>query len=158
MISAWLVVIGLFLIVLEFILPGMICGILGAVTLLVALFLFATDFPSPLWVTLFIVTVAFLLYGVIRFSLWRIAHSKKDGALYLRSDQKGFVASAYDKTVIGESGVVATDLKPAGFIIVQGKQLSALSVSGYIPKGEKVDIIGGEEQNLIVKKKVEKQI
>ena len=34
---------------------------------------------------------------------------------------------------------------------MEGRQHPAISVSGYIPKGENVSVIGGEEQSLIVK-------
>ncbi|QLH37527.1 MAG: hypothetical protein HWD61_05345 [Parachlamydiaceae bacterium] len=45
-----------------------------------------------------------------------------------------------------------TDLKPGGFIIVDGKQQPAISKEGYLSKGTKVKVIGGEESNLIVRK------
>jgi len=44
-----------------------------------------------------------------------------------------------------------TDLKPGGYILVEGKQHQALSNTGYIVKGKEVKIIGGQEESLIVK-------
>ncbi len=38
-----------------------------------------------------------------------------------------------------------------GHISIEGKQYSALSQSGYIVKGEKVTVIGGEGDTLIVR-------
>ena len=46
-----------------------------------------------------------------------------------------------------------SDLKPAGYILVDEQIHPAISQSGYINKGEEVQIIAGEEQTLKVKKK-----
>lgn len=154
MISSLLVIVGLVLVMFEFFLPGAILGILGGISLIAAFVLFVTEYPSFPLIILFIGGVSCGLYGVIRFALWRIVHKKGENTFYLKSDQEGYVASEYDKNMIGKQGIVVADLKPGGYIVVDGKHQSALSTSGYIAKGEKVDIIGGQEQSLVVKKKL----
>lgn len=154
MISFILVFLGLFLILLEFYLPGAVLGILGGVSILTGIILFASQTSSVTAVILFLIGSAVSVALLIRFALWRIVHAKSGYSIYSDSDQSGYQASTYDKTAIGKTGLVIADLKPGGYIFVDGQQHSAISISGYISKGEHVDIIGGQEQSLMVKKKL----
>ena len=60
--------------------------------------------------------------------------------------------SKFEKHAIGKIGIVLTDLKPGGFILIEGKQHQAISQSGYITKGEEVIVVSGQEESLLVKK------
>lgn len=84
-------------------------------------------------------------YVLPRFSPW-------NPFVLMGHEQTGYQASEYDTSAIGKKGVVLADLKPGGYILVEGKQHPAISISGYIPKGEEVEIVGGQEQSLMVKK------
>lgn len=74
-------------------------------------------------------------------------------SFYLNQDQEGYLASNYEATLVGKSGTVFSELKPAGHITVDGVQYVATSESGFIEKGEEVLISGGRGANLIVIKK-----
>jgi membrane-bound serine protease (ClpP class) len=91
------------------------------------------------------------LYYLFKFALWRIRHAKPGTGIYSEADQEGYTASAYDKSAIGKEGIVETDLKPGGHIIVEGKKHSAISQSGYITKGSKVVVISGQGEIITVK-------
>lgn len=147
-----LLFLGLFLVFLEFYLPGAILGILGGCFIVASVIYFALDYPSPIAVTAFVLAAGLLLAAVVKFALWRIRNSKSRFSIYSDDAQNGFVASHYDKTLIGKKGKVLTDLKPGGYIIVDGKQQQALSREGYVTKGSEVEVIGGQEESLIVKK------
>jgi membrane-bound serine protease (ClpP class) len=142
--------IGLLLILFEFYLPGAIMGILGSLLLIASVVLFALQTSSLLALSLFVIGVVITIILVIRFALWRIVHAKPDYSIYLHKDQEGYQASSFDKTLIGKTGVVLSDLKPGGYILVEGQQYQAISVSGYITKGNLVSIIGGQEESFIV--------
>ena len=145
--ALWLV--GLLLIFLEFYLPGAILGILGGVLLLASIYQYVSQgtlIGSLFFVTGVIASVALL----IRFTLWRIRTSKSAYSIYSNADQKGYVASGFDKNAIGKIGIVSSDLKPGGYIKIEGKQHQALSESGYVVKGTEVLVIGGQEESLIV--------
>lgn len=147
-----LLAVGLLLIFLEFFLPGGVMGTIGALVVLASIALFAMQTDSMILILLYtigsIVSVALLF----RFALWRIRHGEPGKTIYSDDDQEGFTASAFDKGAIGKIGIVDTDLRPGGHIIVEDKRHSAISRSGYIPKGEKVKVLGGEGESLIVKK------
>ncbi len=143
---------GLILILCEFYLPGAILGILGAIALLAAVFLYASQTSSLFSILLFIGGVILAAVLTIRFAIWRIIRAKPDKSIYSNANQEGFQASAFDKSTIGKTGRVLTDLKPGGFIRIDGKQHAAISISGYIAKGEDAIVVGGQEQSLMVKK------
>lgn len=151
MIPYYLVLAGLILIFLEFYLPGMVLGILGALAILSSFFLLISQGAQLAEITFFIGGALLALYFVIRFALWSIPRARAGRSIYLAKDQEGYVASSYDATLIGKVGAVLTDLKPGGYILIEGKQHPALSVSGYLIKGTPVVVLSGEGENLIVK-------
>lgn len=68
-----------------------------------------------------------------------------------RSKGFGIDIEAY-KNVIGEIGVVKSDLRPSGKIMVDDQYFDAVSVSGFIEKGQEVKILAYENAQLMVKK------
>ena len=146
-----LLLIGLGLIFLEFYIPGAIMGIMGGLMVLTSLVLFAYESTSPLYVALYTILTLVSLVALVRFALWRIPRARQGFSIYLDKDQEGYVASHFDHAAIGKSGVVLSDLKPGGYILIDGKQHQAISRGGYIVKGTEVSVIGGEEESLIVK-------
>ena len=143
---------GLLLILLEFYLPGAVMGVIGGILVLTSIILFAMESPSIFWTLLYIVGVGVALGALIKFALWKIPRTKQSRSIYLKGDQEGYQASSYDTTMIGKTGVVVTDLKPGGHIMIEGKRLQAISQGGYVSKGEEVLVVGGQEESLIVKR------
>lgn len=146
-------VLGLLLILMEFFLPGAILGVGGGILIIASIVLFAMQTSSLLWVALYIIGIIVLLIYLVKFALWRIRTAKPSRSIYLNSDQEGFVASSFDASAIGKTGIVITDLKPGGHVLVDGKRQQAISQSGYITKGTEVIVLGGQEESLIVKSK-----
>ncbi|CCB91728.1 putative membrane-bound serine protease [Waddlia chondrophila 2032/99] len=147
----WLAI-GLLLIFLEFFLPGGVMGTLGALAVVASIVIFALQTDSVALVILYTLGCVVLFILLFRFALWRIRHGEPSKTIYADDAQEGFIASQYDKSLIGKMGIVDTDLKPGGHIIVEEKRHPAISLSGYISKGEKVEVISGEGESLIVKK------
>ncbi len=151
MISFLLVILGLVLILVEFYLPGAIMGILGGISILIGIILFASQTSSLTAIIGFVIGTAICVICLIRFAIWRIVRAKPQYSIYSEDSQEGYQAVSYDKQALGKTWVVLSDLKPGGYILVDGHQQPAISLSGYIPKGEHVTIVGGQEQSLIVK-------
>lgn len=151
MISFLLVLLGLVLILFEFYIPGAVLGILGGIAIVAGILLFASQTSSLLAIVLFVLGTAAAVGLLIRFAIWRIVHAKPQYSIYSNANQEGYQASSYDKSAIGKTGVVIADLKPGGYILVEGYQHPAISISGYIAKGEHIVVIGGQEQSLMVK-------
>lgn len=145
-----ILLIGLFLVLLEFYLPGAVMGTAGALLIIGSIFLFIIQNDSPIYITLYFVFTIISVYAVIRFALWYIPRSKKY-SIYSSGAQEGYQASGFDASLIGKQAVVYSDLKPGGYIFIEGKQHQAISESGYVQRGQKVLILRGEGESLIVK-------
>jgi membrane-bound ClpP family serine protease len=143
--------VGFIAILLEFFLPGGIMGTVGALFVLGSIIVFAMNSDSLILTFAYIIITGVSFGLLVKFALWRIQHGTPGKTIYSDDDQEGFVASAWDKTLVGKDGTVSTDLKPGGHITIDGKQYSAISQSGYITSGEGITIIGGEGETLIVK-------
>jgi len=140
---------SLILIYLEFFVPGAILGILGGVGFCLSILLFVWE-SATLWqIITFMVAITVLLVLTIKMALWKL---KQKPAMFAKEEQSGYLASEFDKELIGKSGEALTDLKPSGHIKVEGKRHQAVSESLYIKKGESVKIIAGEGARLIVRK------
>jgi membrane-bound ClpP family serine protease len=145
-----LLIIGLLAVLIEFFLPGAIFGAIGALFIISAVVVFIQSSDSAVESVLFLIGTIIALIATIKFALWRIKAST--GSLYLKSDQKGYVASEWDRSLVGKRGVVLSDLKPGGHILIEGVKHAAVSKSGYITKGEEVIVLDGEGDSLIVQK------
>lgn len=150
-ISIILAIAGLFLIFLEFFLPGAIMGIGGGILLIASVVVFLLNGPSVLSFAFFLIILAAALTAVIRFAMHRVKATAKKGTIYLESDQEGYQASSYRKELIGKHGIAATDLKPSGHIYLDNHYMQATARGGYIEKGQEIEIVGGEGSHLIVK-------
>jgi membrane-bound ClpP family serine protease len=141
-------VVGFVMIFAEFFLPGGLMGLVGGLFCLVGLVLFAVGSPSiPLTIGVFVVTIVALFF-LGRFALKRVRKSR----VYLSTDQQGYKASKFAEDLMGKEGEVLADLKPSGHIRIDGKRYQAVSRMGYLEKGTKIVVIGGEGAHLIVKK------
>ena len=147
----WLL--GLVLIYIEFFVPGAAIGIAGGLLLIASIFLFAMEYGSAWLVAIYLVAVLISLAALIKYALWRIPRVKPDSSIYSAKDQEGYYASSFDESAIGKSGTVLSDLKPGGYIMIDGIQHQAISESGYIVQGEEVIVLRGEGESLIVRKK-----
>jgi len=142
---------GLLLVLFEFYLPGAILGVIGGCLIFASLIIFASETSSIIAIIAYVLGTFIALALLIRFALKRIVNSRSVFSIYSREDQEGFKASSYDAAAIGKRGIVLSDLKPGGYILINGVQHQALSISGYIPKGHEVLVLSGQEESLIVK-------
>lgn len=146
-----LLALGMLLIFIEFFIPGAVIGTIGAILVLTSIISFASSTESSLALTAYIATVAIALLYLIKLAIWNMQKTSHKQTICSDAAQTGYVASSFDASTIGHQGVVLSDLKPGGYILVNGKKQQALSVSGYIPQNADVEVIGGQEESLIVK-------
>ena len=145
-----LLISGLILIFLEFYVPGGILGAGGALLVAASVVLFALEASSPLYALFFAAGALGALLLLVKFALWNIKRAKPEKSIFLNADQEGFFASSYDKEAVGKEGTAHTDLRPAGYVLIEGKKHDALSLTGYISKGERVEVVSGEGECLKV--------
>jgi len=145
-----LFVAGQILIFLEFFLPGAVLAIIGITALLASSILSFMSYP-PLWGILYLFFILLCAFCTCKLALWKIKRSKSQGDFYHGQDQEGYTASSFDLNLVGKEGVVSTELKPAGHIIIDGQLYQAVSETGFLSKGAVVKIVGGKGSHLIVR-------
>ncbi len=141
--------IGLFLIYLEFFVPGGILGALGGLAYAASLIIFVWVSQSSITSLIYIILMILLLIATVKFSLWKV---KQKPALFAKEEQSGYFASSYDKELIGKEGTALTNLNLSGHILVEGERYQAVSESSYIKKGESIKITGGEGARYTVRR------
>ncbi|HEU64963.1 MAG: hypothetical protein KR126chlam4_01121 [Candidatus Anoxychlamydiales bacterium] len=139
---------GLFLIYLEFFLPGSIFAIGGSVLLLTSLFFLVVEKVKIFHFIVYALILVLLVLMVIKLALKKLKANKD---IFLNSDQEGYRASNFKKDLIGKDGIASTDLRPAGKIFINEKSYFAITRENYIEKGKKIKVIAGHGSNLIVK-------
>lgn len=161
-------VVGVFLIALEiFVVPGFgvpgILGIIASVGGLVAA-LIDNDGPTMIgttwtevleqtaWVLVMMVSAILVVVVVAkRFFRGGEGHAFVDTSA--QTIEEGYVAVSQDiLTMVGETGIALTDLRPTGFVEINGKKRDATLKGGAANKGEKLKVVKVDGNTLIVEK------
>ena len=147
-------VFGTGLIMMEAFMPGFgIAGIAGIILEITAVVLTSTHFGTT-WAI--IATLIVLLFiGIAVFISYRSAMkgrlSKSDlvlkDAQHPDSDQARKALSPF----VGREGVVATPLRPAGQIEIDGRRVSAASGGEFLEKGTRIRVTGTEGDHVLVR-------
>ena len=166
-----LFIVGVILVMVEiFAIPGFgVAGVAGIIAIITGLTLSLVDnvvFEDPeftgeglgiLMKSLSLVLVA-VLAGII-FSLWatrKLLTSTAFGNLSLKSEQRteeGFIGvETEQQSLVGETGVAHTVLRPSGRVMIQDKLYDAKSEYGLIEKGEAIRVIRYETGQVYVVK------
>lgn len=154
---------GLVLLGVEiFVIPGFgVAGILGLVLMFSALVLSAINnivfdfsYSSPKQIESALLGTTIGLFGFIlfaflsaRFITYRPLF-EKIGLEATLADEK----ADHTQELLGQQAVSITDLKPGGYIELNGKEYEVRSLSGFIEKGNPVKIIAKEGWILLVDK------
>lgn len=133
---------GIGLIVLEFILPGAVCGISGAVLLVISAWLGISEYPDY---ALLIVFGEFIGAGLgITAGLVLLSSSSAAIGLSLETnltEELGYTNLASNTNLIGTTGTVMTALRPSGTIVLDnGERIDAVSDGAFIEEGQRVII------------------
>ena len=146
-------IVGSGLIMLEAFMPGFgAAGIAGIILEIVAVVFTGLTYGATAAV---IATFAvILLIGLAVFLSYRSAVKGRlsRSPLVLKNEEAAAPDTALDQW-IGQEGVVATPLRPAGFIEIGGTRLSAATSGAFLEKGTPVSVKGVEGDHLVVVRK-----
>lgn len=156
--ALFLFAIGVSLIVLEFILPGLVCGIAGVACLLVSAGIGISAYPQY---TVFII-IGEVVGGAggVAGGLLVLAKTSLGRGLFLdttQRDEDGFTNQASDLSLIGASGVVLTALRPSGTIEVNGRRIDAVSDGSFVDQGALVQVLEVHGNRVVVERVPESQ-
>ncbi|MDO5724783.1 MAG: NfeD family protein [Tissierellia bacterium] len=152
--SILLFVIGIVLMGIEAIIPGFgLPGIAGIILLFLGL---ASSMGSlakaATAISLAVISAVIVIVVLIKFG----KRSKLFDRITLQntsSKERGFISSDEYDFPVGTVAIALTDLRPSGFIELDGKKLDALASSDYINRGSTVIIDSIVGSKIIVKEK-----
>ena len=150
----WLVlslVAGIVLIVAEFFIPGMICGIVGGLSLVVGCVYGVYQFPEYAFfiVVIYVIGSVFaILAGIFLFP--RSPVGKRMVLAEGLDADVNWVSDVSDDTLIGQTGESFTPLRPSGTITVNDRRVDAVTNGDYIDKGATVRILEVHGNRVIV--------
>ncbi len=147
-----LLVLGLILVFIEMLLPGFGApGISGGICLIIGIMLAAKSVEAGLTLAIIIVVViAVMMTSVVLF--FHAGRDKSPIKLQEKVEPVDNYLSASDMSyLIGQIGIVSTDLRPAGKCEINGVTFDVRSEGNYIVKNSKVKIIKIQGNTLIVK-------
>lgn len=152
-VTVLLLIIGFGLIFLEMHIPGFgVPGVLGTISLIMAVALTAQNFAQALIMALAILAVLGAMIGVV---LTFFTKGKLFKPLILSDEQNkehGYISSSDLDYLLGKKGVAITDLRPAGSVDIDGVKFDVISEGEYISLGSKVEIFKVNGVKLLVKK------
>ena len=152
--TVWLAIMygaGIVLILAEFIVPGMICGILGGAMVIASAVIGCRTFPE--YSVMIVVGEIVGVFISVVFGMFLLSRTRAGKRLILDSSQQagaGWVAAESDTSLLDAHGEVFTALRPAGTIMVNGKRIDAVSDGTFIDKGVRVRVLEVHGSRVVV--------
>lgn len=146
-------VVGGILLLIEFIIPGFgLAGISGIIFVMLGIVIVSQILKLSVLSMLMILIVLFIFMIYI---LRRTAKSKRIEKIVLKkalSRDKGYTSSEPKSDYLGKIGKTKTDLRPSGYVEIEGEILDVLSDGEYIKKETRVKVIRVEGSKIIVRR------
>jgi membrane-bound serine protease (ClpP class) len=148
-----LTVVGLVFIAVEFYLPSLVLGSIGAVLMLFATAIYYSNTGSrDETMVLFLVEIALgLVVGYASIKYFPRTTMGRRMILEERQTDNNALTKRV-KDWIGQEGVAQTVLRPSGMALVGGKRLDVEAESGLIDSGSPIKIVAVLKNRLVVKK------
>ncbi len=145
-----LLIAGIVLLGAEVFVPGAILGIMGVLAILGAVVM---AFSISATFGFYIAGGVIILSG-IGVALWiklfpRCPIGRK---MTLSKDGKDFKAADTRPDLVGHKGVAQSDLRPAGFAMIDGRRVDVVTDGGMISKGETVVVVKAAGSHVVVRK------
>lgn len=144
---------GSLLLLIEVIVPGFgFPGISGIILVGLGIVLAVDSIAAGL----FSVGIALIATIVVAIILFKFGfRNTRLSSIVLTSSLKtdrGYTSSDSKAQYLNKRGVAVTELRPSGYIEVEGERLDALSSEGYIPKNTLIEVIKVEGSKILVRR------
>ncbi|HEX7859255.1 MAG TPA: NfeD family protein [Verrucomicrobiae bacterium] len=147
-IIALLIVLGLVLLFLETILPGLIAGALGLVSLGAAVAYAYMELGAQTGNTVLLIVLALLVVSTI---LWvKFFPDSAVAKVFVSQRQIGDIG-AEKPELLGRTGTALTALRPAGTCDFNGKRIDVVADGVFVEKGASVKVVGVEGLRVVVR-------
>lgn len=147
--SDWMSVIvfllGMLLIGFESVIPGFgVIGVSGIILVVIGVIL---GRGNPVQAIISLSIAAISGFGSVFILIKTGFNSKLFDKIILRdkqTDEKGFVSSNDYSHLLGKTGIAITNLRPAGFVEIDGQKIDSVSEGPMIDSGEKIEVVSVE--------------
>jgi membrane-bound serine protease (ClpP class) len=145
---AILIAVGLILLFLETILPGLIAGFLGLCALFAAIVYSYVEFDMRTANTILLAVLALLIVGTL---LWvKFFPESAVARMFVSRRQIGTVAVEKPE-LLDQVGIALTRLRPAGTAMISGKRVDVVTEGGFIEKDTPVKVVALEGLRVVVR-------
>jgi membrane-bound serine protease (ClpP class) len=142
-----------------FVLPGFgIAGIAGLLAVSAAIVLaMVSNSPTTtdIMQAITVLGVSFLITAAATFAWLRhLPSSGRFGGLFLRggmAQAEGYISAPARAELVGQGGVAATDLRPAGVAVVGAERLDVVTEGEYLAQGTPVEVVRSEGYRHVVR-------
>lgn len=151
--SLILFVTGLILLVVELVVPGFGLPGIGGILFVAVGVILAVDSLSTALLSLSIAIIITTILTVIL--LKKGFKSKSIEKIILQSNhdkESGYLSTDSMDVYLNKTGITKTELRPTGFIEIEGIKLDALSESGHISKNTPVKVVRVEGSKIYVRR------
>ncbi|MGI6176222.1 MAG: NfeD family protein [Christensenellales bacterium] len=146
-----LIIIGIVLIAVEMIQPGIgIAGVLGTTSLIVAIFLQAKTFFEAIIMLAVLFCIIGVLFLIFARSIYKGRFFQK--RLMLQDQAETIDTKRQHQDLVGKKGIVITMLRPVGTVDFDGEHHQVVSRGEYIEKGQQVEVLETDGLSIVVKK------
>lgn len=142
---------GMALILAEFIVPGGICGLVGAILVVLSGGIGVHAYPDS--AVLIICGEGVGAVFSVALGMLLLSRTRAAKRLILETSQRaedGFTNAVSDMSLVGRAGVVLTALRPAGTIEVDSRRLDAVSNGAFIDKDAAIRVIEVHGNRVVV--------
>ncbi|NLL81545.1 MAG: nodulation protein NfeD [Tissierellia bacterium] len=152
-ISLTLFVIGLILLVIEGMVPGFgLPGIGGIVFILVGTIMAMDDFRTGV----LSLSIAIILTSIVTLIFVKLGYRSKifDNIILSKElvKEKGYISSKDMEYLLGEVGITLSELRPSGFIEIDGNKYDALSDGDFISRNTNIKVVKVEGSKIFVRR------
>ena len=151
--SLILFITGIILMMIAVIVPGFGIPEIGGVLFMFGGVVLAVD---SVWTALLSLSVAIIITTVIGVILIKLGfRSKILSKIVLQSNhtsERGYVSADTMDTYLDKVGETLTELRPTGFIEIEGERLDVLAEGAFISKDEKVKVVKVEGSTIFVRR------
>lgn len=145
---ALLIAVGLVLLFLETILPGLVAGALGFVSLCAAVGYAYAEFGFRTGNGTLGIVLVLLIAGT---ALWVKFFPESSVARIFVSQRRIGTVGAEKPELLGQSGVALSPLRPAGTALISGRRVDVVTEGGFVEKGQEVTVVSVEGLRVVVR-------
>jgi membrane-bound serine protease (ClpP class) len=147
-IVAALIIIGGLLLLLETVLPGLICGIIGVCCILAGVVLAYTRIGPPIAHYIFMGVAIGLLVGTV---LWlKYFPTSKLASPLISKSHVGDIGTERPD-LLNKKGIAHTNLRPSGTAIIDGERVDVVTEGSMIQRGAALEVVAVEGMRVVVR-------